>query len=83
MADTQRLLQDSPEIEAYRAKVLNQNDKVSATLKLVRPAPSGWLERLFGSQVAPITLTLDMPDIPGTRVFRGELVRLRTAAPGS
>jgi hypothetical protein len=75
--------QDTPEIEAYRAKVLNQNDKVSATLKLIRPAPSGLLERLFGSQVPPITLALDMPDIPGSRVFRGELVRLRTAAPGS
>jgi hypothetical protein len=56
------------------------NDKVDATLKLIRPAPTGWLERALGVPVLPITLTLDMPDIPGDRVARGELVRLRTAA---
>lgn len=76
-------LPDSPELEAYRAKVLNQNDKVEATLNLTRPAPSGWLERALGSPVRPITLTLDMPDIPMGRVVRGELVRLRSTAAGS
>lgn len=70
------------ERDAYYAKVLNQNDKVEVTLKVVSPAPSGWLDRVFGTPVQPITLTLDMPDIPGDRVERGELVRLRTAAAG-
>ena len=30
------------ELDAYQAKVLNQKDTVQVTLKLVRPAPSGW-----------------------------------------
>ena len=61
------------------AKVLNQNEKVEVTLKLISPAPIGWLDRLLGVPVQPINFTLDMPDIPGDRVARGELVRLRTA----
>jgi hypothetical protein len=76
---------DLPEFvdyDAYYAKVLNQSDKVEVTLKLIRPAPSGWLDRALGTQVQPVTLTLDMPDIPGDRVSRGELVRLRTASAG-
>jgi hypothetical protein len=78
----EKLPDDIPEraaLDAYRAKVLNQNDKVEVTLKLISPAPSGWLDRLLGVPVQPITFTLDMPDIPGDRVARGELVRLRTA----
>jgi len=71
---------EQAEIEAFRAKVLNQNDKVEVTLKLISPAPSGWLDRMLSRPVPPNTLTLDMPDIPGDRVARGELVRLRTAA---
>lgn len=75
-------LPDSPELDAYRAKVLNQSDKVEATLSLVRPAPGGWLDRVLGTSVKPVALTLDMPDIPGSRVARGEPVRLRTSAGG-
>jgi hypothetical protein len=33
---------------------------------------------VLGTLVEPVTLTLDMPDIPTDRVARGELVRLRT-----
>ena len=62
------------------AKVLNQNEEVEVTLKLISPAPSGWLDRALGTPVQPINLSLDMPDIPGDRVARGDLVRLRTAA---
>jgi len=64
---------------AYYAKVLNQNDEVEVTLKVIRPAPRGWLDRVLGMPVQPVTLTLDMPDIPGDRT-RGELVRLRAAS---
>jgi len=72
-------LPELADYDAYYAKVLNQNDQVEVTLKVIRPAPSGWLDRALGTQVQPVTLTLDMPDIPGDRT-RGELVRLRTAA---
>jgi hypothetical protein len=76
---------DLPEFvdyDAYYAKVLNQNDEVEVTLKVIRPPPSGWLDRALGTQVQPVTLALDMPDIPGDRVSRGELVRLRRATAG-
>jgi hypothetical protein len=71
------------ERDAYFAKVLNQNDKVEVTLKVVSPAPAGWFDRVFGRSAQPITLVLAMPDIPGDRVERGELVRLRVAGAGS
>jgi hypothetical protein len=74
---------EQAEIDAYRAKVLNQNDKVEATLTLISPKPSGWFDRVFSSPVQPIALTLDMPDIPSNRVERGELVRLRKPSGGS
>jgi hypothetical protein len=76
-------LPEFAELDAYDAKVLNQNGKVEATLQLATPTPSGWLERVLGTPVEPIALILDMPDIPGDRVSRGELVRLRTVAAGS
>ena len=67
------------EQDAYEAKVFNQSDKVEVTLRLITPAPVGWLDRALGTAVEPVTLELDMPDIPGDRVARGELVRLRSA----
>ena len=70
-------LPEFAELDAYGAKVLNQNDQVEMTLRLIRPVPTGWLDRALGTPVEPVTLTLDMPDIPGDRVARGELVRLR------
>jgi hypothetical protein len=73
-------LPEFAELDAYEAKVLNQSDKVEMTLRLVGAAPSGWLDRVLSRPVQPITLTLDMPDIPEERVTRGELVRLRSAA---
>jgi len=71
-------LPELAELDAFAAKVFNRNDKVEVMLKLIRPAPSGWLDRVLGTPVEPVTLTLDMPDIPTDRVARGELVRLRT-----
>jgi hypothetical protein len=73
-------LPEFAELDAYLAKVLNQNDQIVATLKLIRPASSGWLDRALGVPVEPITLNLEMPDIPTDRVTRGEPVRLRKAA---
>jgi hypothetical protein len=60
-------LPNLPELDAYNAKVLNQNDKVKMTLRVVTPAPSGWLDRPVGTRVQPTTLTLDVPDIPEDR----------------
>src|SRR3954452_21357847 len=73
-------LPEFAELDAYLAKVLSQNDQVVVTLKLIRPAASGWLERTLGTAVEPISLTLNMPDIPVDRVVRGDPVRLRTVA---
>jgi hypothetical protein len=73
-------LPELAELDAYLAKVLNQNDKVEMTLTLVRPAAGGWLDRTLGMPVEPITLNLEMPDIPTDRVTRGEPVRLRKVA---
>jgi hypothetical protein len=70
------------EQEAYEAKVLNKNDKVEATLRLISPAPSGWLDRVLGAPVRPITLTLEMPNV-SVRSLEADLVRLRSAPPGS
>ena len=74
-------LPEFAEADAYEAKVLNPNDKVEVTVKLVSPAPSGWLDRLLGAATQPITLTLEMPEMPEQRLDR-ELVRLRTVAAG-
>ena len=60
----------------------SQNDTVEVTLKVISPAPRGWFERLLGTAVVqPITLTLDMPDIPwrprGARRARAAAVTAR------
>jgi len=73
-------LPEFAELDAFLAKVLSQNEKIVVTLKLVRPASSGWLDRTLGVPVDPITLSLEMPDIPTDRVTRGEPVRLRKGA---
>ena len=75
-------LPELAELDAYGAKVLNKNDKVEVTLKLIRPAPSGWLDRVLGAPVQPITLTLEMPNVSGQRL-ETDLVRLRSAPAGS
>jgi hypothetical protein len=66
---------------AYKAKVLNKNDKIEVTLKLVRPAPSGWLDRVLEVPVPPITLTLEAPNFWSVNVEAGELVRVRSVSP--
>lgn len=71
------------ELDAYEAKVLNQNDKVELSLKVISSAPKGWLDRALSAPVQPVALTLNMPDIPDGRVERGERVRLRADAAGS
>jgi hypothetical protein len=75
-------LPEFAEADAYEAKVLNQNDKVDVTLRVVTPVPSGWLDRVLGVPAQPVALTLEMPEIPEQRLDR-ELVRLRSAAAGS
>jgi hypothetical protein len=75
-------LPELAELDAYHEKVLNQNGTIEVGLRLITPSPSNWLDRLLGTPVPPILLTLGMPDIPGDRLARGELVRLRTIAVG-
>jgi hypothetical protein len=76
-------LPEFAELDAFDAKVLNQSDRVEATLKLVRPAPRGWLDRVLATSVGPVVLAWTMPDIPERLVERGEIVRLLTAAADS
>ena len=73
------------EQDAYYAKVVTRKDKVEVMLKLMRPAPSGWLDRLLGSPVQPVALTLEGPDVPESLLLtkNSDLVRLRRAAAGS
>jgi hypothetical protein len=70
------------ELDGYTAKVINRNDRVEATLRLVSPAPSGWLDRVLGNRVQPVALTLEMPNVSDQRLL-SDLVRLRTATAGS
>jgi hypothetical protein len=70
------------EQDAFEAKVLNRNETVDVALKLVRPAPSGWLDRVLGAPVPPVSLSLEMPNV-SARGLTTDLVRLRTTSAGS
>jgi hypothetical protein len=67
--------------DAFDARVFMSKGKADVTLKLISPAPSGWLDRALSTPVAPITLTLEIPDF-GERMQQNELIRLRTVAGG-
>jgi hypothetical protein len=72
------------EQDAYYAKVVSSNATVEATLTPISPTPSGWLDRLFGASVQPVSLALQMPDIAEAYLTtQQQLVRLRPAAAGS
>jgi hypothetical protein len=72
------------EQDAYYAKVVSPNVKVEATLTPISPPQSGWLDRLFGASVQPVTLALHMPEIAESYLTnQQQLVRLRPAAEGS
>jgi hypothetical protein len=66
--------------DGYEAKLANSGDKVELKLKLVQPAPSGWLDRMFTTSVEPTPLTVNIPDLSEYSMRRGERVRLRPAA---
>jgi hypothetical protein len=70
------------EQDAYGAKVLNGNETVDVALMLVRPASSGWLDRMLGTPVPPVTLSLEVPNV-SVRSLTSNLVRLRPAGAGS
>ena len=65
------------ELDAYEADVPNQNDKVHAALATISPEPSDWPDRVLNVAVAPISLVLEVTEIPEGRM-RGDLVRLRS-----
>jgi hypothetical protein len=68
-------------LDAYQARVLNQKDKVEVTLQPIRPAPSGWLDRVLDAPVQPITLTLQVTDFDSRSVGGRELVRVLSLSP--
>jgi hypothetical protein len=75
-------LPEFADADAFEAKVLQPKGKSDITLRLVSPAPSGWLDRVLGTTVPPVTLTLQMPDVLESTMLNGELVRARTVAGG-
>lgn len=75
-------LPELAELDAYAAKVLNRNDKVEVTLRLVSPKPSGWLDRVLGAPAQPISFTLEVPNV-SAQSLATDLVRLRSRAAGS
>ncbi len=70
------------EQDAYYAKVVTRKDKVEVTLRVMSPAPSGWLDRLLGAPVQPVALTLEGPDVPESllQTKNSDPVRLRRPA---
>jgi hypothetical protein len=76
-------LPEFADADAFEAKVLQPNGKAEATLRIIGPAPSGWLDRVLSAPVPPIALTLEMPDISESTMLNGEFVRLRAAAAGA
>jgi hypothetical protein len=76
-------LPEFAEADAFYARALQPNGKAEITLTVISPAPSGWLERMLGTSVPPITLTLQMPDISESSLLDGELVRLRRLNPAT
>jgi hypothetical protein len=71
------------ELDAIYAKVLNGKDRVEATLTLMSPTRSSWLDRVLGASVPPITLTFEIPDIYVPGLLNGEIVRLRRLSPAT
>jgi len=67
--------------DACQARVLNQKDKVEVTLKPLRLAPSGWLDRVLDAPVQPITLTLQVTDFDSRSVGSRELVQVLSLSP--
>jgi len=63
-----------------KPKLINKaKSKVEVKLSLSTPVPNGWLERILGRPVTPVTLTLHVPD---TDRLGSTLTRLRSAAAG-
>jgi hypothetical protein len=66
-----------------KPKLINKsNDKIEVTLRLLTPAPNGWLERMLSGAAAPATLSLNVPDTYAGRLGN-TLTRLRSTAAGS
>jgi hypothetical protein len=62
-------------------KLITSKGKIEATLKLLTPRPSGWLDQMLGAGSAPpMTLTFDVPEISTAYLVTGEFARLRSPA---
>ncbi|MBO0764796.1 MAG: hypothetical protein J2P50_09430 [Hyphomicrobiaceae bacterium] len=64
----------------WKRELIKPKGKVEATLSLLTPAPSGWLERTLGGHPAPVKLVMNVPD---TDRLGTTLTRLRSANAGS
>jgi hypothetical protein len=70
----------------YKAErlVTKAKSKVEATLTLVTPESRGWLDRMLGKPVPPVTLALEVPDIWDARLQSPDQItrfRFATARP--
>jgi len=74
-------LPEFADVDAFDAKVVQPKGKADVTIRLVVPAPHGWIDRALAAQVPPITLTFQMPDVYVPSMLDGELVRLRRVSP--
>ena len=65
--------------EARETRVLEPQAKVEMTLHLVTPGPDGWLDRVIGSQPAPVALKAEVPNYLVGAVLSGDVARLKLA----
>lgn len=69
--------------EAREARVLEPQSKVEMTLHLATPGADGWLDRLLGSQPAPLAMKAEVPSYLVGAVLSGDMARLRLGEKGN
>ncbi|MCB1549588.1 MAG: hypothetical protein KDJ41_17435 [Hyphomicrobiaceae bacterium] len=65
---------------AREKKLIEPKSKVELTIKVLTPAPSGWLERTLGRAPERVSLKADVPNFLPGAMYAGDVVRLRVSA---
>lgn len=58
-------------------KLVEPKSKIEMTLKLLTPAPDGWMERVLGNSPPVIQLSADVPNFLPGALLVGDMARLR------